>query len=37
MDDLVHFSDPVKIQLMQTIKKSLDPKNIMNPNKLIKI
>jgi len=37
MDDLVHFSNPVKIQLMQTIKKSLDPKNIMNPNKLIKI
>jgi len=37
MDDLVHFSDPIKIQLMQTIKKSLDPKNIMNPNKLIKI
>jgi D-lactate dehydrogenase (cytochrome) len=37
MDDLVHFSDPVKIQLMQTIKKSVDPKNIMNPNKLIKI
>ena len=37
IDDLVHFSDPVKIQLMQTIKKSVDPKNIMNPNKLIKI
>jgi len=37
MDDLVHFSDPVKIQLMKTIKKSVDPKNIMNPNKLIKI
>ena len=37
MDDLVHFSDPVKIQLMKTIKKSIDPKNIMNPNKLIKI
>ena len=34
-DDLVHFSDPVKIQLMQSLKSSIDPKNIMNPNKLI--
>ena len=34
-DDFMHFSDPIKIQLMQTIKRSIDPKNIMNPNKLI--
>ena len=34
-DDLVYFSDPVKIQLMQSLKSSIDPKNIMNPNKLI--
>ncbi len=36
-DDLVFFSDPVKIQLMQSLKLSIDPNNIMNPNKLIKI
>ena len=34
-DDFMHFSDPIKIQLMETIKRSIDPKNIMNPNKLI--
>jgi D-lactate dehydrogenase (cytochrome) len=34
-EDFVYFSDPIKIQLMQTIKRSIDPKNIMNPNKLI--
>lgn len=33
-DDLVKFSDPIKIDLMKRIKYSLDPKNIMNPNKL---
>ena len=34
-EDFVYFSDPIKIQLMETIKRSIDPKNIMNPNKLI--
>ena len=34
-EDFVYFSDPIKIQLMETIKQSIDPKNIMNPNKLI--
>ena len=34
-DDLVKFSDPIKVDLMKKIKKTLDPKNIMNPDKLI--
>ena len=34
-DDLLKYSDPIKIELMKKIKTSLDPKNIMNPNKLI--
>ena len=34
-EDFIYFSDPIKIQLMETIKRSIDPKNIMNPNKLI--
>jgi len=34
-EDFMYFSDPIKIQLMETIKRSIDPKNIMNPNKLI--
>ena len=34
-NDLVKFSDPIKLDLMKKIKKTLDPKNIMNPDKLI--
>ena len=34
-EDFIYFSDPIKIQLMETIKRSIDPKNIMNPHKLI--
>ena len=34
-EDFMYFSDPIKIQLMEKIKNSIDPKNIMNPNKLI--
>ena len=34
-NELEHFSDPVKLELLRTIKNSIDPKNIMNPNKLI--
>ena len=36
-DDLIKFSDPTKVDLMKKIKKTLDPKNIMNPDKLIDI
>jgi FAD/FMN-containing dehydrogenase len=34
-EDLVKFSDPSKMDLMKKIKNALDPKNIMNPNKII--
>ena len=34
-NELEYFSDPVKLKLLRTIKSSIDPKNIMNPNKLI--
>ena len=36
-DDLIKYSDPIKVDLMRKIKKTLDPKNIMNPDKLIDI
>ena len=36
-DDLIKYSDPIKVNLMRKIKKTLDPKNIMNPDKLIDI
>jgi glycolate oxidase len=28
------MTDPVKVQLMKTIKQAIDPKNILNPNKI---
>ena len=34
-DDLLFFSRSVKIELMQSLKSSIDPNNIMNPSKLI--
>lgn len=37
VDSLMRYSDATKIDLMTKIKSSLDPKNIMNPDKLINL
>ena len=37
VDSLMRFSDATKIDLMTKIKSSLDPKKIMNPDKLINL
>ena len=34
-DSLHHYTDPVKIRLMQQIKQAFDPKGIMNPGKVV--
>lgn len=34
-DFLARFGDPTEIELMRTIKKALDPKNTLNPGKVI--
>ena len=34
-DELARYGDPIGIELMRTVKKSLDPKNIMNPGKVV--
>jgi len=34
-DELAHYKSPVALDLMRTIKRALDPKNIMNPGKVV--
>ena len=34
-EDLVRYKDPVVLDLMRTIKRTLDPHNIMNPGKVL--
>jgi FAD/FMN-containing dehydrogenase len=33
--DLVRYKSDVEIDLMRTLKKALDPSNVMNPGKVI--
>jgi len=34
-DSLARFGNPIEMELMRTVKKALDPKNILNPGKVI--
>ncbi|MBJ6125148.1 FAD-binding oxidoreductase [Microvirga splendida] len=34
-DELVLYKDPVALDLMRTLKRTLDPKNILNPGKVL--
>jgi FAD/FMN-containing dehydrogenase len=36
-DELIHYKDPVTIDLMRTLKRALDPDNLLNPGKVISI
>ncbi len=35
LDELVRQSDPLRINMLQSVKKALDPRGIMNPGKLV--
>ncbi|MBU2531591.1 MAG: FAD-binding oxidoreductase [Alphaproteobacteria bacterium] len=37
LEENMHYKSPVEIELMRTIKRSLDPDNIMNPGKMIRL
>jgi FAD/FMN-containing dehydrogenase len=34
-DELAHYADPLKLELMQRLKNTLDPDGIMNPGKVL--
>ncbi|TVR07835.1 MAG: FAD-binding oxidoreductase [Salinarimonadaceae bacterium] len=36
-DELLRYKDPVAVDLMRTLKRALDPKNILNPGKVIAV
>ena len=36
-DEITHYKSPVQIELMHTIKRALDPDNIMNPGKVVSV
>jgi len=37
LDELAHYRSRIELDTMRTIKRALDPKNIMNPGKVLRI
>ena len=35
VDDMVHYKDPVELELMRRLKHAFDPANLMNPGKIV--
>jgi len=36
-DEILRYKSPVEIELMRTLKRTLDPNNILNPGKVVKL
>ena len=37
IDELAHYRSKVELDTMRTLKRALDPKNIMNPGKILRL
>jgi FAD/FMN-containing dehydrogenase len=37
VDSLPHYKDPVALQLMRNIKQALDPQQLMNPGRVLRL
>ena len=37
VDEITHYKSAVEIEMMRALKRTFDPKNIMNPGKLVKL
>jgi FAD/FMN-containing dehydrogenase len=37
LDELAHYRSKIELDTMRTIKRALDPKNIMNPGKILRL
>ncbi|MBS0521805.1 MAG: FAD-binding oxidoreductase [Proteobacteria bacterium] len=37
LDDLAHYRSKIELDIMRSVKRALDPQNIMNPGKVIQI
>lgn len=37
LEENMHYKSPVEIEMMRTLKRAFDPKNIMNPGKVVRL
>ncbi|MFO1087379.1 MAG: FAD-linked oxidase C-terminal domain-containing protein, partial [Reyranellaceae bacterium] len=37
VDELAHYRSKIELDTMRTIKRALDPDNLMNPGKIIRV